>query len=259
MNILLTNDDGIDALGLQALIDELKEEHNLYVCAPHQQCSANSHHATYFFKDVYAEKKTIPGVKEAWAIEGTPADTVYLSIHGLLEDKIDMVISGINKGCNVSTDTIYSGTVAAAREAIIHHIPGIAISQNSFSSDDYKVTAEILHDLIPIYLQDPNCHEYLFNVNVPYLPKDQIKGIRVKPFEQPWAYDNESTIEVLSDTRICFRTKSDVERLNKGRFDLAGDATNMREGYVVITPIGLDSVDYKRLEELKKLETLSVK
>ena len=259
MNILLSNDDGIDAPGIRALVEELKDEYTLFVSAPHNQCSAQSHHVNYFFADIYAEKREIEGVKEAWAVEGTPADAVYLGLNGLISEPIDLVISGINKGWNVSTDTIYSGTVQAAIEALINHVPAMAASQASFESDDFVDSAKVIHGLIPVYLAQENHHKYVFSVNIPYIPKEEMKGYKVKTFEKPWSYSNVSTIEKITEKRICFHTTPDLTRENGGLTNEEVDASNVRQGYIVITPIGVDSVHHYHMDKLKPLEDMSVK
>lgn len=259
MNILLANDDGINAPGIRALVDELKDDYQVFVCAPHEQCSAKSHHVDYFFSDVYAEKREIPGAKEAWAVEGNPADAVYLGLHGLISEPIDLVISGINKGWNVSIDTIYSGTIAAAREALINGVPAIAASQASFASDDFRNSAKVIHNLIPVYLAQENHQKYVLSVNIPFLPLEEMKGYKVRNFEKPWSYANTSTIEKISDTRICFHTIPDETRENEGRVSEEGDATKVRQGYIVLTPLGLDSVHHYHMDKLKHLEDMSVK
>ena len=94
MNILLTNDDGINAEGIRALVDALKDDYDVYVVAPDKQNSATSHHVTFFHTEHKAIKVEIEGVKEAWAIEGgTPADSAYYALNGLINEKIDLVIS----------------------------------------------------------------------------------------------------------------------------------------------------------------------
>ena len=136
MNILVTNDDGIKAAGLRAIVKELASLGNVYVVAPNGQCSAYSHKMT-LRGSLRFEEREVPGAKKAFALWGTPVDCVHVGCNFLVGEKIDLVVSGINKGPNLSTDIIYSGTIAAAREAFIHHIPSVALSLNSFTVRDF--------------------------------------------------------------------------------------------------------------------------
>ena len=148
MNILIANDDGIESEGLRVLVDALRDEYDVYVAAPISQRSAFSHSVTYFYKENGAEKREIAGTKGAYAIDGTPADCTYYGINGLFGVKMDLVVSGINVGRNLASDVIYSGTVAAAGEALIHHIPGIAVSLCSYTGGDFKPAAETDHTIL---------------------------------------------------------------------------------------------------------------
>ena len=124
MKILLANDDGIEAEGIQILYERLAKEHEVYVIAPDSNCSATSHHITMYKGYTVKEYK-----KNQWAISGLPVDCVCLGTSGDLFDfKFDLVISGINKGANMGTDIIYSGTCGAARQAVLDGVPAIALS-----------------------------------------------------------------------------------------------------------------------------------
>ncbi len=128
MRILITNDDGINAPGLAALAARFGKEHEVYVCAPEGQSSAASHSVLYFRKDLSVREAEIEGARQAWAADGTPADCVYLAVCGLLPELPDIILSGINKGWNVSTDCIYSGTAGAASEGMVLGFPAMAVS-----------------------------------------------------------------------------------------------------------------------------------
>jgi 5'-nucleotidase len=127
MNILLTNDDGIEAKGLNVLAERFeKAGHSVYVIAPDSNRSAVSHHITMYNTNIL--KKT--GLK-SWACSGYPSDCVCIGLKSDLFDfKFDAVISGINEGANMGTDIIYSGTCGAARQAVLDGVPGIALSVN---------------------------------------------------------------------------------------------------------------------------------
>ena len=129
MHILLVNDDGIHAKGIRALCEAcVKQGHEVTVCAPHTERSASSHRITLadpiYIKEVDFE---LPNVR-AWSVSGTPADCVRLGLYELVESPVDAVISGINNGHNAGMAVHYSGTIAAAREGALNHIPSIASS-----------------------------------------------------------------------------------------------------------------------------------
>ena len=132
MKILLANDDGIEAKGIQVLYERLAKEHEVYIIAPDSNRSAASHHITIYGGYTLKEYK-----KNQWAISGLPVDCVCLGTSGDLFDfKFDLVISGINKGANMGTDIIYSGTCGAARQAVLYKIPGIALSVDPLVWDE---------------------------------------------------------------------------------------------------------------------------
>ncbi|MDZ7820438.1 MAG: 5'/3'-nucleotidase SurE [Candidatus Marinimicrobia bacterium] len=134
MNILLVNDDGISAPGLQALYDAVKDLGKIFVVAPDGERSAISHGIT--LDKPIPVRKYRNGTYEGVAVKGTPADCVKLALSELLGAKPDLVISGINLGCNTGLNVIYSGTVGAAAEAVFHGIPGIAVSLTTYSGSE---------------------------------------------------------------------------------------------------------------------------
>src|SRR5215510_270657 len=122
-NILLTNDDGYGAEGLRALQEALEDFAAVWVVAPSAERSGAAQSLTLRQPIVVHEKG--PG---HWAVDGTPADAVIVALHRLLPERPDLVISGINHGANMGENVYYSGTVGAAREAALHHIPAVALS-----------------------------------------------------------------------------------------------------------------------------------
>ena len=128
MKILLTNDDGIMAEGIQTLAKELEKEHEVIIVAPDIQKSAQSHAIT-LFKPLVIKTVKLEGIKgKAYSVNGTPADCVRAGIEALTDKPIDLVFSGINIGLNSGMDILYSGTVSAAIEASIYNMPSIAVS-----------------------------------------------------------------------------------------------------------------------------------
>ncbi len=164
MRILITNDDGIKSPGLEALREALSD-HDVWVVAPAKQQSGKSHSVT-FMEPVCFNKLE----EQVYSVEGSPADCVLYSVHGAIPVKPDVVVSGINLGPNLGTDLIYSGTAAAARQAALMGIPGIAVSNNSFTEPLYfKGPAEFIAKNLDLMLS--LWHEdHFINVNTPNKP-----------------------------------------------------------------------------------------
>jgi len=134
MNILITNDDGIEAVGIQVLAKRLEREHNVFVVAPEGNRSAVSHHLTMFNSTKIKEYE-----KNQWSCSGFPADCSFIGVKSdLVGTKIDVVISGINAGANMGTDIIYSGTCGAARQAVLDGVPAIAVSADPINWSKVK-------------------------------------------------------------------------------------------------------------------------
>src|SRR5215470_9932022 len=161
--ILITNDDGIGARGLRALVDALKSDAEITVVAPSHERSAAAQSLT-LRQPIYCDQI---GESE-FAIEGTPADAMILAFHTLLTEKPDLVISGINRGGNLGENVYYSGTVGAAMEAAINHVPAIAISvAYRGKSFDFGPAAQFARALAPLVIKEGLPEGVLLNVNVP--------------------------------------------------------------------------------------------
>lgn len=178
MNILVTNDDGIDAPGLQALAAGLRELGEVTVIAPDRNWSVSGHVKT-LHRPLRVDKHALDDGTPAFATDGAPADCVALACLGLVESKIDLVVSGINPVHNLGQDMTYSGTVTAAMEASIWNIPGIAISTNYNSDVGYSPSAFVATCMARQVLTHGLPRLTLLNVNVPPLPLDQVKGFKI--------------------------------------------------------------------------------
>lgn len=181
VRVLLSNDDGIEAKGLAALERAVAGLAEVWVVAPSKEHSAQSHALT-----LHKPLRAIPRGERRFACSGTPADCVYLGLHGLLPERPDLIVSGINRGSNLGYDTWYSGTVAAAREAALSGVPSVAISlhpglganpgQANFRWDvAERVARELVRDLLA---SPPEPGIYL-NVNIPN--REDLRGRKVVP------------------------------------------------------------------------------
>jgi 5'-nucleotidase len=224
--ILLTNDDGVSAPGLQALRTALLPLGAVHVVAPDREVSACSHGLTR--RALRAER-----VGEAsYAVDGTPADCVSLAVLELLHTRPALVVSGINFGANLADDVFYSGTVAGAREAVFHGIPAIAVSLASKSVAEFGDAAGVAARLAALVLEQGLPPRTLLNVNVPPGP---VRGALV--------------------TR-----QGRHERNGGGRAEAAvaseapADLKVVRDGLVSITPLHTDTTHHAALAVLRGLE-----
>ncbi|MDR1094499.1 MAG: 5'/3'-nucleotidase SurE, partial [Clostridiales bacterium] len=183
MKILVTNDDGIEAEGIRVLARVLSTAHQTVVIAPDVERSGTSHSLSFQSSLIY-EKAEFPGGTEAYRVYGTPSDCVKFGLAHILRDRPDLVVSGINRGGNLGTDIMYSGTVAAALEAVYLGVQAVAVSASSYFEEktEYYETAAhyLLNDLNRLLAFRPP-RGTLFNVNVPPLNADQIKGVKFTP------------------------------------------------------------------------------
>lgn len=177
MHILLTNDDGIHADGILQLAElAVKKGHRVTICAPDSEKSACSHSIS-ITKPLHAKESTIFGMR-AISVDGTPTDCARLGVFLLRDDKPDICISGINRGPNLGGACIYSGTVGAAMEASMAGCPAIAVSLRSFTETDYSAAAEIALKVARWALEHPLKRGEIYNLNVPPLPLEKIKGVK---------------------------------------------------------------------------------
>ncbi len=179
MKILLTNDDGIYAKGLRTMIERLSNDHEVYVVAPSVEQSAKSHSITMHHPIMVKDVDLYENVKAAYAIGGTPADCVKVALEELIGELPDLVISGINDGPNLGNDIIYSGTVAAAIEGSFYDVNSVAVSLCGRRNSDFTAAADFIADHVESFAAMKLPVDTAINVNVPRLPKEEIKGVKV--------------------------------------------------------------------------------
>ena len=246
MNILVTNDDGIDSPGIHELSEVMKSFGKVDVIAPSSQQSAVGHALT-IENPLRAHSYSLNGNKLGTAVNGTPSDCVKLGISSLLDEKPDLVVSGINFGKNTSINIIYSGTVAAATEGMLIGIPSIAVSLDSWShSADPKHAAKILKKIIKPILDFGIFPKSLININIPYLPEDKIKGIKITSLSNSVWKDN---YEKRKDPfgREYFWFAGEYLVFDK---DLESDDNALANGFVSVTPV---EFNFSNIEILNKM------
>jgi len=248
MLILLTNDDGITAPGIQELRLAFEPMTQVYLVAPDRERSATGHGIT-MHKPLRVEKKHFGNKTVGYAVSGTPADCVKLALEKLLPERPDLVISGINKGSNLGTDVLYSGTVSAALEAIINGIPSIAISLDFDVLGNFKTAADFATKLAALMLEQPIPENTLLNVNVPDLEKDEIKGVKVTKLGLR-RYIN--SVEERTDPRgrEYYWLGGDIKDIPEDDSDLYA----VSQQYISITPLHYDLTNYSMIQQFKDWE-----
>lgn len=242
MNILVSNDDGVLAPGIEALFVSLSEIGPVKVVAPDRNCSAASSSLTLL------NPLRINELENGFvAVSGTPTDCVHLAINQLLDIEPHLVVSGINAGANLGDDVIYSGTVAAAMEGRHMGLPAIAISLVGKSLTHYATAGHYAAQIVRRLSESPLPANQILNINVPDLPLDEIKGIRV------------TRLGARHRAESMVRTQDpagrDIYWLGPvGEEQDAGEGTDFHavaNGYVSITPITVDLTDHQRIDPLK--------
>jgi 5'-nucleotidase len=237
--ILITNDDGIHAPGLRALVEAVKDLGNVSVVAPDQERSASAQSLT-LRRPIYCEQVA----EREWAIDGTPADAMIVAIDKLLPAAPSLVISGINPGGNLGENVFYSGTVGAAAQATIHHVPAFAISLAHGGEDfDYSQAAQFARKMAELILSKGLPESVLLNVNV---PKEWNGSVR---FTRQSKKVTRTAVKEGCDTRgrVCYWVKE--ERL-AGELDPESDHAAVCAGAVSVTPLEIDRTHEVLLNQL---------
>lgn len=253
MQILLTNDDSIYAKGLAILWSSLSEIAEVTVVAPDRERSATGHGITVD-QPLRAEKVSLFN-GTAWAVNGTPADCVKLGVNCLLKTKPDLVVAGINRGPNLGIDVLYSGTVSGALEGLILGIPAIAVSVADYDHPIYNYASYFTKQLAPKVLTTPFCSDTLFNVNIPSLPAEEIKGVQITKLGNR-KYLN--SIDVRKDPRGRLYYWLGGEVVDQDD-DPDTDVAAVHAKMVSLTPIHINLTNYQAMEALKDLFDLTEK
>lgn len=244
MKILLTNDDGIQSEGLHLLCKKLAQNHQVYVVAPESQRSATSHGAS-FYKKIYVTKvEAFNGATEAYTCTGTPADCVKFA-ESLLQIPFDVLVSGPNNGENTGNAILYSGTVGAAEEGVLCGYNSFALSRlgrNGPFDSTVDFFVENLEKLVA--LRYPNT---LLNINVPDLPKEQIKGVKVVRDSVAKLYKDYMEKQPEEDCWVSTGFRVELEETEQDT-----DVIMSEQGYVTISPLTVVRTNFAVLEDLKK-------
>jgi 5'-nucleotidase len=251
MNILLTNDDGIDAQGVRTLARYLGARARVWVCAPKSQQSGTGHGITVR-ESLTLRDEAIDGALQAWSVEGKPADCVKLALISLLPEPVDLVVSGINAGTNLGTDTLYSGTVAGAMEGALYNLPAIALSLDTGGGGaaDYEWAAQIGVALCVDWEAGalPIKPMSVLNVNIPNQPAGETRGFKAVHLGVPQYSDRYVLIE---EARAFKRYRLEGERLPSRESDCGLDTVALEEGYITLTPLSAHMTDRAAMPEIE--------
>lgn len=246
--ILITNDDGITAPGIQNLVEAVKGLGNIVIVAPDKPQSGMGHAIT-IGSPLRMSKVNLFGDIEAWQTNGTPVDCVKLAVDKILHRKPDLCLSGINHGANHSINVIYSGTMSAAMEASIESIPSIGFSLLDYRFEaDFTAARHYAHNIVKTVLQTKMDKHFLLNVNIPAVSKEEIKGIKV--CKQAYA-------KYVED----FDERKDPQ--GKKYYWLTGEFVNfdkskdtdvwaLQNNYISIVPVQFDLTNYSLKQQLEK-------
>jgi len=271
-NILVVNDDGIDAVGVHKLAEALSEVGDVYVCSPHKQRSATGHGITIgslvYFDDIpFAE------AIHAVSMEGTPADCVKIGLehYRMRGIEIDMVFSGFNHGMNLGTDTLYSGTVSAALEGAICGLPSAAMSISSNLSfhrvpDNFEAAMKLAvqiarSDMFSKHIcKDPKeidinfIHEehVVLSVNIPDLPPEEIKGVMVCPLSYR-AYDEWFQEKANEEGRRGYHYSGAPKVIGEAAAEESDIVANWL-GYATVTPLHFDLTKRSAIQAWRRID-----
>ncbi|MCX7243498.1 MAG: 5'/3'-nucleotidase SurE [Polaromonas sp.] len=247
MKILICNDDGYQAPGIVALYEALKTVADVEVVAPEINNSAKSNALT-----LHSPLYVHTAANGFRFVNGTPADCVHIALTGLLGYRPDLVVSGINNGANMGDDTIYSGTVGAAMEGYLFGIPALAFSQTEKGWAHIEVAARRARELVMQLAasmdllnegQRPAQAPWLLNVNIPNLPDEQIKGVKVARLGRRHAAER-----VITQTSPRGETMYWIGSAGPAKDEGEGtDFHAAQQGYMAITPLQVDLTDHERL------------
>ena len=253
MHILVTNDDGVNAPGLLALAQEMRKLGKVTVFAPDKNWSASGHVKT-MERPLRVKEVMLADGTSAYASDGAPSDCVALPLLGLVEEPIDIVVSGINPNANIGHDVTYSGTVTAAMEAVITGIPGVAVSlevpEGHIGPVDFSASTFAARVAVENVIEHGLPQDTLLNVNIPFLKKDELKGFRV----------TRQGLRVYHS-----RLDERIDPRNRPYYWIGGDAPTgvpesgtdvgaLSEGYVSVSPLQLDLTAYRALSDVSTWE-----
>jgi len=248
MKILLTNDDGYNAPGIMALYEALSASHDVILIAPDREKSAVGHAIT-LNAPVRIDTIDLGEGKKGFAVAGTPADCIKLGLFELFTSPPDLVVSGINPGCNIGIDINYSGTASAAREGALNGLPSLAVSIKSGENMDFSSMARFTVDMVNRVKANGLPRGTFLNINAPSGPFKEISGVKITRQAQ-------SNLSTRFEKRFDPKTRP---YFWYGSTEPAGDKPDtdvyaLSQNCISITPIQCDATDHETRAELENFK-----
>ncbi|ATL44523.1 5'/3'-nucleotidase SurE [Elizabethkingia sp. HX WHF] len=249
--ILVTNDDGITAPGIRNLISFMNEIGEVVVVAPDSPQSGKGHAITINSTLTY-EEISMEGPQKDYSLSGTPVDCVKFALDKILTRKPDLVVSGINHGANSSINVIYSGTMSAAVEAGVEGLQAIGFSLLDFSWDaDFSQAKTFIQNIVKKVLENPIPKGIVLNVNIPKLPAEEIKGIKVcKQANAKWEESFDERVNPHG--KKYYWLSGYFNNMDKSE---DADETALSDGYISVVPVKFDLTAYEYLKDLQNVLT----
>jgi 5'-nucleotidase len=244
LSILVTNDDGVYSEGIITLAKALREVGDVLVVAPDREKSAIAHSLT-LHRPLRVEKIK----RNCYAVDGTPADCVYLGVNVISPRRPQLIVSGINKGGNLGDDVTYSGTVSAAFEGTLLGIPSFAISIVSRSHFRFQTAARFAVRVAKHIIGKGLPKDTFLNINVPNLDEKEIKSYRITK-QGRWTHNGSGVIEKVDPRGKKYYWIGSEQLVFEKRGDTDFDAVS--NSCISITPLHLDLTSYSSIQELKK-------
>jgi 5'-nucleotidase len=244
LKILVTNDDGIHSEGIIALARAVREVGEVTVIAPDRERSAIAHSVT-LHRPLRVEKVK----RNYYAVDGTPADCVHLGVNGILPDRPDLLISGINKGGNLGDDVTYSGTVSAALEGTLLGIPSFAISLVSRSHFKFETAARFAGKVARYIARKGLPKEVFLNINVPNLDAKDVKSYRITR-QGRWLHNGGKIVEKIDPRGRKYYWIGGGPLVSEPRGNT--DIEAVSNSHISITPLHIDLTHHASIEEMRK-------
>jgi 5'-nucleotidase len=244
LKILVTNDDGIHSEGIIVLAKALHKVGDVLVVAPDRERSAIAHSLT-LHRPLRVEKIK----RNFYAVDGTPADCVYLGVNAIFPKRPQLIVSGINKGGNLGDDVTYSGTVSAAFEGTLLGIPSFAISLVSRSKFKFHTAAQFAVRMAQYIIKKGLPKDTFLNINVPNLEGKEIKSYKITT-QGRWTHDGKAVVEKMDPRGKKYYWIGSEDLIFEKRGDTDFEAVS--NSYISITPLHLDLTNYSSIQSLKK-------
>lgn len=249
MKILVSNDDGIFAPGVEALVNVLGHLGDVCVVCPDREQSGVSHSITLSHPIKATPLNIFPNNVSAWAVNGTPADCVKMGIEVLMKEKPDIVFSGINLGPNIGRDVFYSGTIASTVEAVLCGIPAVSMSLAAFDGINYQKLQQLVYEICEIIVRSTIPKDVFLNVNLPYAARECCRGVKVAPLDLSVSrYQYVGMNDPYGN--VYYWLKDDYQQLDE--LTKGSDFIHLKDGYVTITPVQWKNNGKRNLNQIQQ-------